>query len=162
MNKIILKGNIGHAPRISLTQEGREIATFSLATNTSWKEESGEWQTHTDWHRVIVFRKGTVGWIKNVLKKGDTIYVEGKLTYHRKKDEFNRPCLRSYIVISDAGGKIEYLRSRKPHQTEEEAEETRLLENDSPCSGERPSISLENSEESSHSVQPIHLEKEKI
>jgi single-strand DNA-binding protein len=114
MNKIFLKGNAGHAPRISLTQDGREIATFSLATSSSWKDETGEWQTHTDWHRIIVFRKSTVGWIKDLLQKGDTLYVEGKLTYRQKKDKYNHSRLMPYIVISDSGGKIEHIRSRKP------------------------------------------------
>lgn len=155
MNKIFLKGNIGHAPRISLTQDGREIATFSLATSSSWKDETGEWQTHTDWHRIIVFRKSTVGWVKDLLQKGDTLYVEGKLTYRQKKDKYNHSRLMPYIVISDSGGKIEHIRSRKSgdlspavsqvHHTQEdedrllnpspkEHEETLLLENDLPNS----------------------------
>lgn len=153
MNKIFLKGNIGHAPRISLTQDGREIATFSLATSSSWKDETGEWQTHTDWHRIIVFRESTVGWIKDLLQKGDTLYVEGKLTYRQRKDRYNHPRLMPYIVISGSGGKIEHIRkpgnlssavSHLSHIQEDrdrilnpspkEPEETSLLENDLPNS----------------------------
>lgn len=155
MNKIFLKGNIGHAPRISLTQDGREIATFSLATSSSWKDETGEWQTHTDWHRIIVFRKSTVGWVKDLLQKGDTLYVEGKLTYRQRKDKYNHSRLMPYIVISDSGGKIEHIRSRKSgdlspaisqvnhiqenedkhlNPSPKEHEETFLLENQFPSS----------------------------
>lgn len=153
MNKIFLKGNIGHAPRISLTQDGKEIATFSLATSSSWKDEAGEWQTHTDWHRIIVFRESTVGWIKDLLQKGDTIYVEGKLTYRQKKDKYNHSRLMPYIVISGSGGKLEHIRkpgnlssavSHPSHIQEDkdrllnpspkEPEETSLLENDLPNS----------------------------
>jgi len=153
MNKIFLKGNIGHTPRISLTQDGREIATFSLATSSSWKDETGEWQTHTDWHRIIVFRESAVGWIKDLLQKGDTIYVEGKLTYRQRKDKYNHSRLMPYIVISDSGGKIEHIRkpgnlssaaSYPSHIQEDkdrlltpspkEPEETSFLENDLPNS----------------------------
>lgn len=148
MNKIILKGNIGHAPRISLTQDGREIATFSLATSSSWKDETGEWQTHTDWHRIIVFRESTVGWIKDLLQKGDTIYVEGKLTYRQKKDKYNHSRLMPYIVISGSGGKLEHIRkpgnlsSAVSHTSHIQEDKDRLL-NPSPKEPEEPSL-LEN------------------
>jgi len=148
MNKIFLKGNIGHAPRISLTQDGREIATFSLATSSSWKDETGEWQTHTDWHRIIVFRESTVGWVKDLLQKGDTIYVEGKLTYRQKKDKYNHSRLMPYIVISDSGGKLEHIRkpgnvsSAVSHPSHIQEDKSRLL-NPSPKEPEEPSL-LEN------------------
>ncbi len=108
LNKVILKGNMGQAPKIWLTPDGREIASFPLATSKSWRDESGEWKTYTDWHRITVFRESTVKWMKDKLKKGDTVYVEGKLTYRLQRDSHNQT---AYVVITGQDGCLEYLRS---------------------------------------------------
>lgn len=114
INKVILKGNIGKNPHIALDQNSREIATFSLATNTTWKDASGEWQNHVDWHQIVVFRDSTVRWIKDVLKKGDTVYIEGKLASHRWTDKYNQVRTDSAVIIAGNEGKVEHLRSKNP------------------------------------------------
>jgi single-strand DNA-binding protein len=113
INKVILKGNLGRDPHIALDQRGREIATLSLATSTTWKDPKGEWQQHVDWHRIVVFRESTVRWIKDVLKKGDTVYVEGKLATFQKPDKFQQVRRSSVIIIAGNEGSIQYLRSKK-------------------------------------------------
>jgi single-strand DNA-binding protein len=110
LNKVILQGNIGSTPNICLTQEGKEIATFSLATSVSWKDATGEWQSATDWHRIAVFRKSTIGWLKDVLKRGDAVYIEGKLTYHNWVDKFGQKRFSPHVVITNREGRVEYLR----------------------------------------------------
>jgi single-strand DNA-binding protein len=110
LNKVILKGNVGRAPKVFLTQEGKKIVSFSLATKISWKDKSGEWQSTTDWHRVTVFRKSTMRWIKDLLKQGDPVRVEGKLTYQQWTDKYGQPRLTPHVVVSGYGGKIEYLK----------------------------------------------------
>lgn len=114
INKVILKGNIGKKPHIALDQRGREIASFSLATNTKWKDGSGEWHQHVDWHQIVIFRDSTVRWIKDVLKKGDTVYIEGKLSSHNWTDKYNQPRTDSAVIIAGSEGKVEYLRSKDP------------------------------------------------
>ena len=109
-NKVILKGNVGRAPRVFLTQEGKEIVSFSLATKAYWKDESGEWQSTTDWHQITVFRESTVRWVKDVLKRGDHVSVEGKLTYQHWTDKYGQPRITSHVVVSDFGGKVEHFR----------------------------------------------------
>ncbi|MBX9620695.1 MAG: single-stranded DNA-binding protein [Alphaproteobacteria bacterium] len=111
MNKVILTGNLGNDPELYLTQDGREIVTFSLATNHSWKDETGEWQSATDWHQVSVFRESTIRWIKDVLKRGHKVYVEGKLTYQHWTDKFGQKRITPYVVITDREGCIEEVRS---------------------------------------------------
>ena len=118
LNKVILRGNIGRAPEIKVTQKGRQIATFFLATHFSWKDEDSEWQTHTDWHRISVFRESTIGWIKDTLKKGDMVYVEGKLSNHSWIDKFQQKRFTTHVVIEDFHGRIEHLRSCKTSQEE--------------------------------------------
>lgn len=121
LNKIILSGNIGRRPEIKMTQQGKEMATFFLATNLPWKvcaykngEEQGkETQTHTDWHRITVFRESSVSWIKDKLKQGDTVYVEGRLSYNFWHDRHNQPRLTPHVVVENWQGHVEYLRSPK-------------------------------------------------
>lgn len=108
MNKVILIGNVSRAPTTCLTQKGKEIATFFVATSHSWKDETGEWQSATDWHRVSVFRESTVRWVKDVLKRGDHVSVEGKLTYQKWTDKFGQPRSTPHIVIARTQGKVEH------------------------------------------------------
>ncbi len=111
LNKIILMGNIGRAPEYAKTQAGKETARFFLATSTSWKAKDGEWHTHTDWHRVSVFKESTVRWMKDVLKQGTTVYIEGKLSYHCWTDKYGQARATPHIMITNRDGKLEFIRS---------------------------------------------------
>lgn len=106
-------GNVGRCPHIFLTQEGKEIANFSLATTVAWKDKEGEWQSATDWHQITVFRDSIVRWVKDLVKRGDTVYVEGKLVYQRWTDKYNRPRITAHVIVSGQGGKVEHLRSSR-------------------------------------------------
>ncbi len=111
LNRVFLKGNIGRDPKICLTQEGKEIVTFSLATTHSWKDKMGEWQSATDWHHITVFRESTIRWIKDVLRRGDPVYVEGKLSYHHWIDKYGQKRFTPHVVIAGRDGRVECLRS---------------------------------------------------
>ena len=66
LNKVTLIGNVGKEPEIRLTQEGKEIVTFPLATTENWKDKnSGERREKTEWHRIVVFIPALVNIIKN-------------------------------------------------------------------------------------------------
>ena len=110
LNKVILKGNIGRAPKHCLTQDGKEMVSFSLATTYYRKDEEGEWQSITDWHSVIIFRESTTRWAKDVLKQGDPIYVEGRLSYHCWKDKYGQSHLRAQVIVSEKQGCVKCLR----------------------------------------------------
>ncbi len=114
INKVILYGNVGHSPEISLTQDGREVATVSLATNVYWKDKTGEWQSTTDWHRIAVFREATVEWIKNSLRRGDKVHVEGKLTYQNWTDKFGKQHRPAHVVVSGFNGIFKRLSKPNP------------------------------------------------
>ncbi len=87
VNKVILVGNVGQDPEIKNMQDGREIATFSLATSENWKDKSsGEKREKTEWHRVVVFSQGLVGIVKNYVKKGTKLYLEGQLQTRKWSD----------------------------------------------------------------------------
>lgn len=78
VNKVILLGNLGQDPEIRTLENGTKVASVSIATSESYKDQAGEWQEKTEWHRLTMWR-----WLAEKaekLKKGDKIYVEGKLT----------------------------------------------------------------------------------
>ena len=110
LNKIFLKGNVGRTPEIKVTQEGKPFATFCIATNLTWQDATGEWQTHTDWHRIAVFREPSVRWIKDFLKSGDMVYVEGRLSYNSWTDKFHQTRFTPQVVVENWQGHIEHLR----------------------------------------------------
>lgn len=110
-NRVILQGNTGRTPRLSLTQEGKEILTFSVATVSSWKDEAGEWVSTTDWHHIAIFRESTIKWLKNKLKRGDPVYIEGKLTYNSWIDKYGQKRVNSHVTIAGRDGHIVHLPS---------------------------------------------------
>ena len=70
LNKVTLIGNLGQDPEVRSTQNGGEIATFSIATTESWKDKNtGERKDSTEWHRIVIYSQGLVGIAKNYLKK---------------------------------------------------------------------------------------------
>ena len=80
LNRTILIGNVGQDPKIANTTDGREIVSFSLATSESWKDKNtGEKKNKSEWHKVVIFSQGLVGVVKNYVKKGSRLYIEGKL-----------------------------------------------------------------------------------
>ncbi len=109
LNRVILEGNIGRDPRVSLTQDGKKIVNFSLATTQHWKDKAGEWQSTTDWHNVTIFRESTVGWAKDVLKRGDSVYVEGKLSYNHWIDRDGKKRSTAHVCVAGRDGQVRQL-----------------------------------------------------
>ena len=87
VNKVILLGNLGKDPEVKYFEEGRGVASFSLATTRSYKDKNGERQEQTDWHNVVVWKPGLVGIVEKYLKKGNKIYVEGMLRTRSWEDQ---------------------------------------------------------------------------
>lgn len=78
VNKVILVGNLGKDPEVRHLEGGSVVANFSLATTDSYKDKNGNRQEQTEWHTIVVWR-GLAEVAEKYLKKGMTIYVEGKL-----------------------------------------------------------------------------------
>lgn len=110
-NRVILQGNTGRSPKLALTQEGKELLTFSVATVQSWKDESGEWVSTTDWHHIAIFRESTIRWLKNRLKRGDPVYIEGKLTYHSWIDKYGQKRFSPHVTIAGRDGRVVHIPS---------------------------------------------------
>ncbi len=110
VNKVILVGNVGQDPEVKNTQDGRELATFSLATSESWKDKSsGEKKEKTEWHRVVVFSQGLVGIVKNYVKKGTKLYVEGQLQTRKWSDSNGVEKYTTEIVLQNFNSTMQIL-----------------------------------------------------
>ena len=88
LNKVLLIGRLGADPEIKQMVNGKNVARLSLATSQTWKDKNtGEKKEKTEWHRIVVFNEGLVNVVKQYLKKGAQIYVEGQLSTRKWKDE---------------------------------------------------------------------------
>ncbi len=110
INKVILVGNVGQDPEIRTTQDGREIANFSLATSESWKDKnSGEKKDKTEWHRIVIFSQGLVGIAKNYVKKGSKLYIEGALQSRKWTDNQGNEKTTTEIVLQNYSSVLQIL-----------------------------------------------------
>ena len=78
VNKVILIGNLGKDPEVRQTPSGVSVAKFSIATTEKYKDKSGELVEKTEWHNIVAFNR-TAEIAGQYLKKGRTVYIEGKL-----------------------------------------------------------------------------------
>ena len=86
VNKVILLGNLGRDPETRYTTGGDAVTNLSIATSEQWKDKSGEKQERTEWHRVVLFgRQAEIA--GEYLKKGRSVYVEGRLKTRKWQDK---------------------------------------------------------------------------
>ena len=78
VNKVILIGNLGKDPEVRYTPNGTAVASFSLATNERYKDKEGNWQDRTEWHKITAWQR-LAEIAGEYLKKGRTVYIEGRL-----------------------------------------------------------------------------------
>ena len=100
VNKVILIGNLGADPEVKVFDDGNKLARISIATNESYKNRNGEMVDNTEWHNVIL-RRGLAGVAEQYLKRGDKVYVEGKLTTRKWTDKEGRDQYTTEIVVRD-------------------------------------------------------------
>ena len=97
LNKVMLIGNLGKDPELRYTTSGTAIATFSLATNESWKDQDGNMQEKTEWHNIVAWKK-LAEICGEWLKKGKKIYVEGRIQT-RSYDDKNTGAKKYFTEI---------------------------------------------------------------
>lgn len=88
VNKVLLLGRLGKDPELKYTPSGAAVATFSIATDLAWKDQEGNQKQQTDWHRIVAWRK-TAEIASNYLKKGNQVYIEGRLQTRSWNDKNN-------------------------------------------------------------------------
>ena len=99
LNKVMLIGNVGMAPEVRTTSSGNRVAKVSLATNRSWKDGSGQQKKKTEWHRLTFFGR-LVDIVEQWVKKGDRLYVEGRIEYSETEKDGEKRYWTD-IVVND-------------------------------------------------------------
>ncbi|MCE2992023.1 MAG: single-stranded DNA-binding protein [Candidatus Jidaibacter sp.] len=113
LNRVTLIGNLGRDPEIRSTQDGKEIASFSIATSDSWRDkDSGERRERTEWHKVVIFAQPLVNIVKNYVHKGSKLYVEGSLHTRKWQDQAGVERQTTEVVIQSYNGTIMMLEGR--------------------------------------------------
>jgi single-strand DNA-binding protein len=97
VNKVILVGNLGKDPEVRHLEGGAAVANFTLATTESYKDKTGTRQEQTEWHNIVVWR-GLAEVAEKYLKKGMTIYIEGKLRTRSWDDKEGHKLYTTEIV----------------------------------------------------------------
>ena len=109
VNKVILIGNMGRDPEVKYASSGAAIVNVSIATTDGWKDkQTGEQQERTEWHRVVFFNR-LAEIVSEYLKKGSSVYIEGRLQTRKWQDtQSGQDRYTTEIVASDMqmlGGK---------------------------------------------------------
>jgi single-strand DNA-binding protein len=86
VNRVILIGNLGKDPEIRNLEGGAKVANFPLATTESYKNKNGERVESTEWHNIVLWR-GLADVSERFLKKGNSVYIEGKLKTRSWEDQ---------------------------------------------------------------------------
>lgn len=112
VNKVILVGNLGKDPVIRRTQDGKPVASFSVATSDTWKDKNtGEKREKTEWHNVVVFNEGLCRVIEQYVKKGSKVYVEGQLQTRKWQDKDGHDRYSTEVVLQGFNGVLTMLDS---------------------------------------------------
>ena len=101
VNKAILVGNLGRDPEVRYTPSGSAVANVTLATSDQWKDkQTGEMQERTEWHRVVFFNR-LAEVVAEYVKKGQQIYVEGRIQTRKWQDQSGQDRYTTEIVASE-------------------------------------------------------------
>ena len=109
LNKAILIGRLGRDPEVRYMPNGEAVCNFSIATDETWKDQSGQRQTKTEWHAITLYRR-MAEVAGQYLKKGSQVYIEGRIQSRKYtgKDGIERT---AYEIIGSEmkmlGGKAE-------------------------------------------------------
>ncbi len=100
VNRVILVGRLGRDPEMRHTTAGTPVTNFSVATNEKWKNQSGEPQERTEWHKVVTWNK--LAEISNqYLTKGQLVFIEGRIQTREWDDRDGNKRQTTEIVASD-------------------------------------------------------------
>src|SRR5688572_14432410 len=104
LNKVTLIGNLGNDPEVRSTTGGNRVATFSLATSRTWNDAGGSKQEKTEWHRCVVWNTKSsqlADIVERYVKKGDKLYVEGRIEYRQWQDKDNQTRYSTEINVRE-------------------------------------------------------------
>lgn len=137
LNKVMLLGNLGRDPEVRYTGSGKAVATFTVATSFTWRDQDGHDQERTEWHKVVAW--GRLGEIcGEYLSKGRQVYIEGRIQSRDWEDQDgNRRTTveiiaNDMIMLSGGAGQVRprdsERRGPEPAQSRGKAESSRRAE----------------------------------
>ena len=132
LNKGKLIGRLGSDPEIKQMVNGKNVARLSIATSQSWKDKStGERKEKTEWHKIVIFNEGLVNVVRQYLKKGANIYVEGQLSTRKWRDEKSgQDKYSTEVVLQGFNSSLTMLDSKNKSSNSNENESKSSLPND--------------------------------
>lgn len=100
LNRVMLLGHVGKDPEVRYTGSGKAVATFTLATSQRWRDQDGNDQERTEWHRIVAW--GRLGEIcGEYLGKGKQVYVEGRIQSRDWEDQDGNKRTTFEIIAND-------------------------------------------------------------
>lgn len=117
VNKVILIGNLGKDPEVRYTPNGKAVANLTLATSESWKDQGGQMQEKTEWHRVSIFGK-LAEIVGEYLRKGSQVYIEGKLQTRKWTNKEGQDQYTTEIHLDPFNGVMQMLGGKSGNQSE--------------------------------------------
>jgi single-strand DNA-binding protein len=100
LNKVMVIGNVGRDPEMRYIPSGKPVTSFSVASSRSWMNSEGERREETEWFNVVAW--GNLAEIcKQHLRKGQQVYIEGRLQTRSWKDQDGRKRVRTELVVNE-------------------------------------------------------------
>lgn len=125
LNKVIMIGRLGKDPEIRTLPNGNLVCNLSIVTETSWKKD-GERQTKAEWHKIVTFDQAMITYCQEFINVGDTLYIEGRLTYRSIEAEEStagKKLKLAEIQVGKFGGVISIFRKKRVDENRSEANE---------------------------------------
>lgn len=123
LNRVQLIGRVGRDPEMRLTPDGNEVTQFSLATNRTWKDGSGETREATEWHTIVSWRQ-LAAQVARLARKGRLVYVEGRIETRSWQDKNTGAMQYRTEIIADV---VRMLDSKPDDEARPEKKEERIV-----------------------------------
>lgn len=107
VNKVIIIGNLGADPEVRDLPSGQKVANLRVATSEQWTDRaSGEKRERKEWHTVSVFEQNAAQYAQSYLRKGNKVYIEGRLETRKWQDQSGADRYSTEIIVNQIGGKL--------------------------------------------------------
>ena len=117
VNKAIIIGNLGRDPEVRTFSNGSKVVNLNIATSETWKDKaSGEKKERTEWHTVAIFNEPLGKIAEQYLRKGSTVYIEGKLETRKWQDQSGADRYTTEIVLRPFNGELTLLGGKYDRQ----------------------------------------------
>lgn len=112
LNKAQVIGRLGRDPEVRRFSNGGSVVSFPVATSETWKDRStGEARERTEWHRVAIYNEALGRLAMSYLKKGDQVYLEGKMETRKWQDQGGQDRFTTEIALRPYAGEMTFLGS---------------------------------------------------